>query len=390
MTAMLSLLALAVMGGFLALVFNIGLVMDARTELQGAADSAALAAAGFLDGSQSGLDRARTAAAQYSQLHVSYGSRITINGSDVTPMVWDSFSSSFVDATSDPWYPFSAIAVNVANGRDSVAGHPRPIPIHFKEFLGGSDAEIHSSATAMGPGARVRCALPFALALCQVVDTVTKEPICDPPMTTNPDSFGLANLRNPSTTLSTAAGTLRDTITDDYCTAQPTRPFSYESPLSLRRADNNDFDMQTLAALMGYSVDPVTGDWHYNGGGKCRLNVSLSVPVVRIETCGTINTSNDLDSPQAVVRYAQVFIEQIVIGGQNYIDGGNLLGWSCPTQATIPYSSIATPSNPMGDVVRMYGPGTCPNGNSTCIKTHTDCRTTGGLSYGGPIINVAQ
>jgi uncharacterized membrane protein len=151
---MLSLLALAVMGGFLALVFNIGLVMDARTELQGAADSAALAAASFLDGSQGGMDRARTTAAQYSQLHVSYGSKITINDSDVTPMLWDSFSSSFVDATFDPWYPFSAIAVNVATGRDGVDGHPGRFPSTSRTSWGGPTPRStpRRPRWAQGPG----------------------------------------------------------------------------------------------------------------------------------------------------------------------------------------------------------------------------------------------
>jgi hypothetical protein len=153
--------------------------------------------------------------------------------------------------------------------------------------------------------------------------------------------------------------------------------------------------MGPLAALMGYRID-VSGDWDYIGGGKCRLNVALSMPVVRIETCGAINTSNELDSPQAVVRYVQVFIEQIVVGGQNYIDSANLAGLELPHAGRrFPRRTSPRPTNPTGNVVRIYGAGTCPNGNSTCIKTTPTASTSprrpsGRLSYGQPIINVAQ
>ena len=50
-----------VMAAFLALSLNMGLLMDTRTQLQVGSDAAALAAAGRLDGTTTGLTNARNA-----------------------------------------------------------------------------------------------------------------------------------------------------------------------------------------------------------------------------------------------------------------------------------------------------------------------------------------
>jgi uncharacterized membrane protein len=77
--AVTSLLFLMVMAAFLALSINMGLLMDTRTQLQVGSDAAALAAAGRLDGTTTGLTNARNAAVHYSNQHVAYGESLIID-----------------------------------------------------------------------------------------------------------------------------------------------------------------------------------------------------------------------------------------------------------------------------------------------------------------------
>ena len=68
-TAVVVAIVITVIAGFAALVINVGHMMAIRGQLQGATDSAALAAAVELDGSAEGLELAKDAAVSYAGRH---------------------------------------------------------------------------------------------------------------------------------------------------------------------------------------------------------------------------------------------------------------------------------------------------------------------------------
>src|SRR5512135_1657125 len=91
-----SVFLLFVTGAFLALSMNVGHLYTARGELQNAADSAALAGAAELDGTQGGVNAARTASETFSALHhTDAATAVAITDADVTPGHWDVDTRTF-------------------------------------------------------------------------------------------------------------------------------------------------------------------------------------------------------------------------------------------------------------------------------------------------------
>jgi len=121
---------LVVMVGMIAFAVDVGFITVARTELQGAADAAALAGVSKLP---EGVSQARNTAEQYVNLNDTSASS---PGITVTPGIWNRDSRQFQPGQS----PFDALQVSV-NSRQS--------PLFFGRVFGSNTFNSGASAVAV-------------------------------------------------------------------------------------------------------------------------------------------------------------------------------------------------------------------------------------------------
>jgi Flp pilus assembly protein TadG len=172
-----SVFLLFVVGAFLALSMNVGHLYTARGELQNAADSAALAGAAHLDGTQAGVNDARTTSLTFSALHHTDAARaVDITAADVIPGHWSPITRQFTTPAAS-LLETNAVRVNV--GREQARGNP--LPVWFgRAFLRSeplnssspalTQMDVRASAIAVGGGPCFdQCALPVVFAECQLV-----------------------------------------------------------------------------------------------------------------------------------------------------------------------------------------------------------------------------
>src|SRR5262245_5204270 len=129
----LSVLFIIIIGAFLALVVNIGLAMSIRNALQNGSDSAALAGAGSLDGTATGITTASSKAKSYANAHYVQKDTIQIADSDVVFGKWNFDTRSFTSVSE--LLPKEITAVKVLNGRDGVSGRNSKLGVIFGVFL---------------------------------------------------------------------------------------------------------------------------------------------------------------------------------------------------------------------------------------------------------------
>jgi Flp pilus assembly protein TadG len=232
--------------GFFALAFNVGLMMDSRTELQNASDSAALAAARSLNGTASGLTAARKSAYDFSMKHTTYGVPITIDtgSADLTFGRWHLsaaeclFGSSGHDCfeSISTTEPRKITAVKIRNGRDG-GSHNAPLELVFGSFVGSTTANVRSAAVAVGGGpAAPSCVLPLAVAECSIVNSSTGQMNCasGPQQmvfsNANVDAVGFANLFYPDDRQSPNGTFVADVINSKMC-----NPDNYKTGCPARR-----------------------------------------------------------------------------------------------------------------------------------------------------------
>lgn len=162
-TVMFSLALLAVLLALVAFALDMGYVVLVRTQLQVAADSAAMSAAAVnLDGE---FSEVVLAAQQFAQYHRAGGKQVQLNSSDVELGVWDFDTRTFQPS------PTAGNAVRVAARRDeSTNGGVR---LFFARALGIASCDLEAQAVAAfaenfsgfrrPPENRNLMMLPFAL-----------------------------------------------------------------------------------------------------------------------------------------------------------------------------------------------------------------------------------
>ncbi len=138
--AVLAALLFIVMLGMVAFAVDLGYMTMMQTQLQAAADSAALAAAGSSNLSQSGMTQVAQAFAQY---HRVAGRQVVLNASDVQFGTWDTTALTFTPASSGQL----ATAVKVTTRVDNNSGGAASL--FFGKIFGVSSATSHASAVAM-------------------------------------------------------------------------------------------------------------------------------------------------------------------------------------------------------------------------------------------------
>ena len=321
--------------GFFALSFNVGLLMESRTELQNGSDSAALAGARSLDGTANGLSLARQWAYDYSMKHIAYDQQITINtsGPDLIFGRWHLradeclYGSSGGDCFEQlaPSDPRKITAVKILNGRDGGTHNP-PLDLLFGAFVGATTASVRSAAVAVGGGeAAPDCALPLTVAECKIVNPDTNQLNCGPtaPLVfsnANADGIGFINLYYPGDTQAPSGTFAADVINNRLCDP------SHYSIGPAKVQNGNDFG-KVIDALRG--VD--------NGGkviGPCLIGQTLSWAV----TDAGCPSNPIFQGVQEVVGFVKA---TIVVATDNK---GTALG--CPGTTASP-----VPGNPQNAII---------------------------------------
>lgn len=198
--AVLAAIVLLAVGGFLALALNVGHKMTAKTQLQAAFDSAALAGARALNGTPrgtyviddipvpAGVDGAEEMAYRFARQHYLDSEQITLSRTnDIKVGYWDAGTRKFFPERStitigdkeielkrdlNPQF-FNAVRVGaVTDGSEN--GHNEPLDVWFGAFVGSStQMKVAASAVAVngGPCAESGCLLPLAIPSCAIVDS---------------------------------------------------------------------------------------------------------------------------------------------------------------------------------------------------------------------------
>jgi Flp pilus assembly protein TadG len=172
-------LLLMVIGGFLALVINVGHLMSLRNQLQNRVDAAALAATIDLDGTADGIEKAHLAAQSYALLYQTDKIDVAIDANlandqdgDIVHGIWDmdepDKALGFTPATAAT-DPRDVNAVLVRSGREDWRGNP--FAVFFSVFANNqATAEVRASAVAVGGGPCESCAVPIAFPSCLVLN----------------------------------------------------------------------------------------------------------------------------------------------------------------------------------------------------------------------------
>lgn len=184
--AILAAVVLMVVGGFLALSLNVGHRMNAKTQLQGAFDAAALAGAMTLNGQPSGIANAPAQAVKFAEYHYLDSSKVGLGTSDVTVGYWDKSLGKFftkgqsvtvgdntftLDTDATAQY-FNAVKLGATT--DGLGSHNQELDVWFGAFLGRSTGmKIWAGAIAVGGGpcTDTGCTLPLAVPSCAFVDS---------------------------------------------------------------------------------------------------------------------------------------------------------------------------------------------------------------------------
>jgi Flp pilus assembly protein TadG len=142
--AVLAAVLFVVMLGMVAFAVDIGYMTMMQTQLQAAADSAALAAAGSSNLPQTGTLSMTSVAEGFAAYHRVAGRNVVLNDSDVQFGTWDTTALTFTAATSS-----SQLATAVKVTTRVASGSGGSADLFFGKIFGVSSATSHASAVAM-------------------------------------------------------------------------------------------------------------------------------------------------------------------------------------------------------------------------------------------------
>ena len=134
----------SLMLAFLSLAVDYGRVQVAKTELLRAADAAARAACGKLDGSGTGVGNAQNAAMKTGADNMCDGTAVNVTTGDIEFGTYNTATGDFSVLTGPAASNANAVRVY---GRRTVA-HGDPIPLNFAKMIGKSTCDVTSEAIA--------------------------------------------------------------------------------------------------------------------------------------------------------------------------------------------------------------------------------------------------
>ncbi|MBN2526280.1 MAG: hypothetical protein JXR76_07795 [Deltaproteobacteria bacterium] len=198
-TALIVTILLVVLLGSVALVVDLGNLFRVRTELQTAADAAALAGAPELDGSSGGLDAARAAAMDYAAKNPADDGPVELLPEDVTFGHWNLETSEFTDMGAYPDDPMEVNAIKVLTQRSAARGDP--VELTFAGIFGKDQSDVSADAIALGCGpAEAGCPFPLVISECSLTkedaDAITDCEFCMVFQNNNSDNAGWTSLES--------------------------------------------------------------------------------------------------------------------------------------------------------------------------------------------------
>jgi Flp pilus assembly protein TadG len=162
-------LMMPVIAGFATLSIDMGYLLQAKSQLQAAADAAALGAASALDGTSSGESSATSRALALATSNSPKSAGTVLTAGDVVFGNWSTTTSTFTAAGS----PTNAVRVTAR--RSTANGNA--VNLFFSKLLNVSTKDVTATATALqstsGGGACILATDPSASAAIQVSGTVT-------------------------------------------------------------------------------------------------------------------------------------------------------------------------------------------------------------------------
>ena len=186
-----------VLGGIMALVVDVGHLWEVRSELQNAADSAALAGIRDLNGESARFPTAIGNARTYAETHDANGSPVDVPASDVVLGKWD-FTNKTFSPLQSPAYAVNA--VRVTTRRSATTGNA--VATYFAPLIGVTQRDVTAEAIAVGGGPSSACGFVLTIPSCSVYDA-SGNLNCNGTLTFNSNSnnvaFTLLSLAAPNT-----------------------------------------------------------------------------------------------------------------------------------------------------------------------------------------------
>lgn len=230
--AVVVVMTIAALLGIVGLALNVGYRLDVRSELQTAADAAALAGARELNGTLAPITAAlpETRAISFAGRHTSGASvQVAISGSDVQLGRWDPWATNPATAftpitATDAESAWNTNAVRVRDGRERTRGSA--VAVWFAAFLGGrptQDVTAEAVAVNGGPCQQECPNVPFAFSDCLMPANFqdgcggTFHSTVLPPGTTNPDPTDTMGFTSLSDQLSASVPVFRDILSGGNC-----------------------------------------------------------------------------------------------------------------------------------------------------------------------------
>ncbi len=133
---------MVVMLGFVAFGIDVGYMAVVKTQLQNAADSAAMAAAANMGGTQANMI---SSAQQFAGYHMAGGAKVNLVSTDIQYGTWDSNARTFTSSSS------AGNAIKVTARRDNATGANKTF---FGRILGVNTFNLSASAVALRQPAR--------------------------------------------------------------------------------------------------------------------------------------------------------------------------------------------------------------------------------------------
>lgn len=188
--AMLLVISLPVLLGVGAIAVDLSYQKVVRTEIQAAADIAALAATAELDGTDEGIERARATAIRAAARNTAGGESVQLKSEWLRFGHWDSQSGQFIES-SDP-EEVDSVSVWLNKGQVSAAFASVAFDDPYTEVTGAS---VGLDPLDVPPGA-LSCHLPLGIPKC-VFDQYTDDEVNSLVLVLNPsgvDNVGWARL----------------------------------------------------------------------------------------------------------------------------------------------------------------------------------------------------
>jgi Flp pilus assembly protein TadG len=341
-------IALAALLAFASLAIDVGMVWSARTQLQNAADSAALAGARNLIDSGGAVDATATLAGAQSLagLNSALGvASISIASSDIRLGQWDAMTRNF-DPNVDLSDPSLVNAVDVLARMDSVSNGP--VSAVLSQFAGIDSFAIQASATAeLGYAGRSlpgEVELPIGIDCCKLAGPNCTDDYCST-ITSNPpnpcsltapqagDSGPVSCLEFHSTDEQNACWTSFDDSSPSVNTADLRDLVASGAPEPVSAGDQYYFDNGDKTPVIGAINDRFQGTGSFVGNAEgvdryapldgIRDSWVMKLPVIECQS-GTHCSGGD---PATVVGFVCFELREIVVTPDKVIRGRFL----CPS-----------------------------------------------------------